>query len=94
MEVLFDEDELRDVCNDDKALIRRFNRQRAKLIRRRLDELRAAPNLETMRSLPGRTHELKGDRKGQHAIRINDQFRVCFVWTTKGPAQVEIVDYH
>ena len=37
---------------------------------------------------------LAGDRKGQHSIRINDQFRVCFVWTAEGPAEVEIVDYH
>jgi hypothetical protein len=37
---------------------------------------------------------LAGDRKGQHSIRINDKFRVCFVWTAEGPAEVEIVDYH
>jgi proteic killer suppression protein len=37
---------------------------------------------------------LKGDRRGQHSIRINDQYRVCFVWTDAGPEQVEIVDYH
>jgi proteic killer suppression protein len=36
----------------------------------------------------------KGDRRGQHSIRINDQWRVCFTWTTEGPANVEIVDYH
>lgn len=41
-----------------------------------------------------RLEALKGDRKGQHSIRINDQFRVCFVWTDQGPADVEIVDYH
>jgi proteic killer suppression protein len=37
---------------------------------------------------------LKRDRKGQHSIRINDEFRICFAWTANGPAQVEIVDYH
>jgi len=37
---------------------------------------------------------LIGNRAGQHSIRINDQFRICFVWTDKGPTQVEIVDYH
>ena len=37
---------------------------------------------------------LKGDRAGQHSVRINDQFRICFVWTTADPRAVEIVDYH
>jgi len=41
-----------------------------------------------------RLEALKRDRKGQHAIRINDQWRICFVWTDAGPANVEIVDYH
>ena len=41
-----------------------------------------------------RLEALKRDRKGQHSIRINDQFRVCFRWTTAGPSDVEIVDYH
>ena len=41
-----------------------------------------------------RLETLKGNRKGQHAIRINDQWRICFVWTDTGPANVEIVDYH
>ena len=44
---------------------------------------------------PGNSLEaLKGDRKGQHSIRVNDQWRVCFVWTAAGPSEVEIVDYH
>jgi proteic killer suppression protein len=44
---------------------------------------------------PGnRLEELKGDRKGEHSIRINDQYRVCFRWTEQGPAEVEITDYH
>jgi proteic killer suppression protein len=48
-----------------------------------------------LRSPPGnRLEALAGDRKGQHSIRINDQFRVCFVWTAEGAAEVEIVDYH
>ena len=47
-----------------------------------------------MTSPPGnRLEALAGDRKGQHSIRINDQFRVCFVWTAEGPTEVEIVDY-
>ncbi|MBD2601157.1 type II toxin-antitoxin system RelE/ParE family toxin [Microcystis sp. LEGE 08355] len=44
---------------------------------------------------PGNKLEaLRGDRKGQYSIRINDQYRICFVWTESGPSQVEIVDYH
>jgi proteic killer suppression protein len=41
-----------------------------------------------------RLEQLRGDRKGQYSIRINDQFRNCFVWTEQGPAEIEIVDYH
>jgi proteic killer suppression protein len=76
VEVLFDDERLRDDCNEERALIRRFNRQRAKLIRRRLDDLHAAPNLETMRLLPGRCHELTGDRKGQLSIDLDGPYRL------------------
>jgi proteic killer suppression protein len=62
---------------------------------RKLDMLDAAVRLETLRSPPGnRLEALKGDRRGQWSIRINDQWRVCFRWNAKGPADVEIVDYH
>jgi len=62
---------------------------------RKLDMLNAAIVLDDLRSPPGNHLEtLRGDRKGQHSIRINEQFRICFVWTTTGPAKVEIVDYH
>lgn len=62
---------------------------------RKLAQLDAAVTLEFLRSPPGNRLELLGgDRRGQHSIRINEQWRVCFVWTDKGPAQVEIVDYH
>jgi proteic killer suppression protein len=62
---------------------------------RKLAQLDAAQTLEFLRSPPGnRLEALKGDRKGQHSIRINDQFRVCFRWTRDGPEQVGIVDYH
>lgn len=57
--------------------------------------LNRAAELDDLRVPPGnRLEVLRGDRAGQHSIRINDQFRVCFVWTPAGPAQVEIVDYH
>jgi toxin HigB-1 len=63
--------------------------------RRKLRYLNAACDLRDLRSPPGnRLEALSGDRKGQHSIRIDDQFRVCFVWTAEGPVQAEIVDYH
>lgn len=62
---------------------------------RKLAQLAAAQTLEFLRSPPGnRLEALQGDRAGQYSIRINDQWRVCFVWTDSGPADVEIVDYH
>ena len=62
---------------------------------RKLDILDAATSLNDLRSPPGnRLEALKGDRKGQHSIRINRQWRLCFRWTPDGPEHVEIVDYH
>lgn len=63
--------------------------------RRKLDQLNAAVSLDSLRIPPGnRLEALQGDRVGQYSIRINDQFRVCFVWTSEGPEHVEIADYH
>ena len=63
--------------------------------RRKLDMIHAARELDDLRAPPGnRLEALAGDRKGQHSIRINDQWRICFTWTKEGPAHVEIVDYH
>jgi toxin HigB-1 len=62
---------------------------------RKLDMLNAATSLNDLRMPPGnRLEALTGDRRGQHSIRINDQWRACFAWTSRGPADVEIVDYH
>ena len=62
---------------------------------RKLTMLDAAVTLEFLRSPPGnRLEKLERDRLGQHSIRINDQWRICFVWTDTGPSEVEIVDYH
>jgi len=62
---------------------------------RKLAMLHRAVVLHDLRIPPNnRLEALKGDRAGQHSIRINDQWRVCFIWTQNGPAQVEIVDYH
>lgn len=62
---------------------------------RKLAQLEAAMTLEDLRAPPANRLELlKGDWAGQHSIRINSQWRVCFVWTDQGPSGVEIVDYH
>jgi proteic killer suppression protein len=66
-----------------------------RVARRKLRYLNAADDLGDLASPPGnRLEALVGNRKGQHSIRINDQFRICFVWSAEGPADVEIVDYH
>ena len=62
---------------------------------RKLDQIDSATDISDLRVPPGnRLEALKGDRKGQHSIRINDQFRICFRWTEAGADEVEIVDYH
>jgi proteic killer suppression protein len=62
---------------------------------RKLTQLNAARELRDLASPPGNQLEaLEGDRAGQHSIRINKQWRVCFIWTDEGPEAVEIVDYH
>lgn len=66
-----------------------------KRTRAMLSALQAASVIEDLRFPPGNhLEELKGNRTGQHSIRINGQWRICFVWTDSGPADVEIVDYH
>ena len=66
-----------------------------KVARRKLGYLDAAIDLNDLRSPPGnRLEALSRDRDGQHSIRVNDQFRVCFIWTKEGPKDVEITDYH
>jgi len=66
-----------------------------KVARRKLGYMNAAVDLNDLRSPPGNHLELlKGDRAGQYSIRINDQFRICFIWTKDGPTDVEITDYH
>ena len=62
---------------------------------RKLAQLHFATGLEDLRVPPGnRLEALKGDRQGQHSIRINDRFRICFVWRDGNPYEVEIADYH
>jgi len=75
-----------------KAVARFKNVER--VARRKLLQLHAATELASLRVPPGNQLEaLKGDRKGQHSIRVNDQWRVCFLWREDGAHQVEIVDY-
>lgn len=86
-------------CKDAESLFNRHSIKRFKNIesvaRRKLEQLDWASVLDDLRIPPGnRLEALKRDRAGQHSIRINDQFRVCFVWTSEGPQDVEIVDYH
>jgi proteic killer suppression protein len=65
------------------------------VVTRKLAMLNVAVELRDLRSPPGnRLEALRGNRAGQHSIRVNDQWRICFVWTESGPTQVEIVDYH
>ena len=66
-----------------------------KVAQRKLDQLNAVVLVESLRMPPGNHLEaLRGSRSGQYSIRINEQFRICFVWTEEGPEDVEIVDYH
>ena len=66
-----------------------------RVARRKLDQINQAAELIDLRVPPGnRLEPLKGNREGQHSIRINDQYRVCFTWTEDGAEEVEIVDYH
>ena len=86
-------------CADTERLFRRLRVARFASIeavaRRKLDQVNAAATLSFLRVPPGnRLEALRGNRAGQHSIRVNDQFRLCFVWTAQGPENVELVDYH
>lgn len=86
-------------CKHTEALFttgksRKFSSFKA-IAERKLAQLDAATALEDLRVPPGNELEApRKDRAGQHSIRVNKQFRVCFVWTEHGPTNVEIVDYH
>ena len=79
MNILFQDRKLEKACNDQSLLVRRFGPIRAKLLRRRLDEFRAAESLEVLRSLPQmRCHELKGNREGTLAVDLDHPYRLIF----------------
>jgi len=86
-------------CADTQALadgerVKRFANIEP-VARRKLRQLQIAGRLQDLRVPPGnRLEKLKGKRAGQHSIRVNDPFRVCFRWTAAGAEDVEIVDYH
>jgi proteic killer suppression protein len=86
-------------CRDTRALFEtgkcKIFSTIVKVATRKLAQLDAAQTLEFLRSPPGnRSEALKGERKGQFSIRVNDQYRLCFRWTNEGPTDVELVDYH
>jgi len=86
-------------CSDSKGLFETGKSKRfgniSDVAQRKLQLLASAATLEFLRSPPGnRLEALNGDRAGQHSIRINDQWRLCFVWTDNGIEAVEVVDYH
>jgi len=86
-------------CKETQGLFETGNTRRFSAIKnvaeRKLILLQAAETLVDLKSPTGnRLEALKGDRTGQHSIRINQQWRVCFRWTDDGPEDVEIVDYH
>jgi plasmid maintenance system killer protein len=78
MDIIFKSKALLQECSRHELLVKRHGRQRAKLIRRRLDDLRAAANLLVMRALPGHCHELKGNRAGQLSIDLDGPYRLIF----------------
>jgi len=86
-------------CDETRSLFeglpaKRFNNIKS-VAERKLQMLDDAVELRDLRSPPGnRLEQLAGNRSNQHSIRINDQWRVCFVWGLNGPENVEIVDYH
>ena len=86
-------------CKDTLALYEGKSPRKFKALvsaaERKLSQLDAAQTLHFLKAPPGnRLEALKGNRKGQHSIRINDQWRICFVWKSGAAHDVEIVDYH
>lgn len=97
MIVSFKDGATEDVFNgvDSKRARRMCPVQLRRIAARKLDQLDSAERLDDLRVPPGnRLESLSGDRQGQQSIRINDQYRICFIWTDGGPAEVELVDYH
>ena len=79
---------------DSKAARKVCPHQIWSVVQRKLSMLDAARDLRDLRSPGNQLHELEEDRAGQWAIRINDQYRVCFFWEEQGATEVEVTDYH
>jgi len=78
-----------------EQFVKAFDRTVQRAVLRKLELLHAAASVEDLRIPPGnRLEQLKGDRAGQHSIRVNDRWRICFVWKDGGAEDVEVVDYH
>mgnify|MGYP006291753817 FL=1 len=79
MIIQFQDPKFRDECNNRRLLVKNQGARRAKKIRQRLDDLKAADNLNVMRNLPGRCHELTGDRRGQLSLDLDHPWRLIFI---------------
>jgi proteic killer suppression protein len=78
-----------------KAALKLIPRNLWNIVSRKLDQIDSVVALNELRVPPGNHLEaLRKDRQGQHSIRINDQYRICFIWTESGPKDVEVTDYH
>jgi len=78
MEIFFSDGKFKKICSEQRLLQKKYGVPGAKILRRRLDDLRAAPNLETMRKFPGGCHELEEDRAGQFAVDLDGPYRLIF----------------
>jgi len=87
--IQFQDPKFRDECNNQKLLIRRQGNVRAKKVRQRLDDLRAVDTLSVMKFLPGRCHELSGDRRGQLSLDLEHPWRLIFVPADDPPSLKE-----
>lgn len=97
MIVVFKDQGTEDIFNGEntKAARRTCPESSWKVAARKLDQLDSVTTLDELRVPWGnRLEALTGDRKGQHSIRINEQYRICFIWSDQGPDEVEIADYH
>jgi proteic killer suppression protein len=89
----FKDNRTRKVWN--REVVRAFGQDLQRAAHRKLRILNAASEIKSLRVPPGnRLEKLSGDRAGQHSIRINDQYRICFIWVDGGADNVEITDYH
>lgn len=89
MEIQFKTSKFKKSCTQAKAIMKAYGPERSKILGRRLDQLRAAPNLAVMKSLPGKCHELSGDRNGTLAIALDGPFRMIFEPTENPPPTLD-----